>query len=85
MDPVHPKTDRLDPNREILDGSEDIRVKFRVLFSDSGHINTLVWTRFFLLKKTLPSPPPLALCLPWLPPSALHLCVSRIYCFVYKL
>ena len=48
MDPVHPKTDRLDLNREILDGSKDIQVRFRVLFSDSGqasgHINTLVWT-----------------------------------------
>ena len=76
------------PTREVLDRSEDIWVGFRVLFS--GHFRVRVGigsgigsyknnslNPIFLLKKTL-----LSLSSP---PSALRLCVSRIYYFVYKL
>ena len=38
MDLVHPKTDQPNPNREILGGSKDIRVGFRVLFSGYFHV-----------------------------------------------
>ena len=70
MDPAHPKTR---PTRKVLDGSENIRIIFRVLFLSSGRrrvIYILVWTRFFFwVEKTLLQQRSLSISLYSPPPS----------------